>query len=345
MNPVGRFLRAVLPQGKQTTDLRPGTVIHATVERSLGGGHWLLRVGSQRFTAQSHIALQNNQSLRVYVEQSQQGLVFRVMKPSLGGQVFDRLLANLGYTDTSIPFSSVLESFVQAGLPLHEQLTAPALRQFERLMREFPSTRRRYRETARYIAMFTDRGLRVPDEMIVELIDSGSDRGTDSQSNNSSHNPPNQDDADESEQESDEPCLFLPDSESSNPGASAWLSSLQGRQDNWRIVPVAFGLSSVTATVHGELRMQMIQGEPHGIVLDVTAPQGRWVFCWNYTSDDSAQIYVSDITYDSVILYDLQQLLATMGLGSNAAICSIEHFNGFLAMRDEKGVVNVDAQG
>ncbi|AFG37295.1 hypothetical protein [Spirochaeta africana] len=177
MEPIGRFLQAVLPLGKRSVGLQPGSTVQATVLKPLGANRWLIQAGSQRLTAHSTLQLSPHQSLKVRIEQGPEGLLFRVVEPDAQADRLAQLLHQHGI-ETHLPeFRSVLESLVQVGIPLSEHYTVPALEQFSRLLREHPGVQRRYREASRLIAMFSDRGLRVPDDMILELLGFGDSPG------------------------------------------------------------------------------------------------------------------------------------------------------------------------
>ncbi len=362
MDPVGRFLQAVFPLGKRTAVLQPGSTVRAEVLQSMGNNRWLLQVGSQRLSAQSHLSLSPHQMLNVRIEQGSSGLIFRVLEESAASDRLTQILHTHGIIENQAEFRAVLESFVHIGIPLSEAYTLPALEQFGRLFRDFPRIRGRFREAARLIAMFSDRGFRVPDDMILALLGFGEDSSerenhhsphhNHAQQESFSHDAPSQDTSsqdspgqDESGNNGNQPVLLLPGSESAPDIPLSLLNSTCNRENPWIVTPFIYTLEGSGTRLEGTLRLQMVSGHAAVVVLDVPTGQGRWVFNWFPGSEAPLRVYSDHPAESSKILSTLAELLEDTPLSPPKSIEMIENWNGFEDAGHTPEVVHVDAHG
>ncbi|GAB6091013.1 hypothetical protein [Spirochaeta dissipatitropha] len=365
MDPVGRFLRVFLSPEKKSDSIRPGAVIKAEVIRPLSDNLWLLQVGSRRFSAASTynlLELSQSTGLEMKVEQGSDGLIFRLLHPPEEPDSIQLLLQDLGFTEHNEAYRGLIRIFMQLGLPLSENYTLPALQQLRRLLRDFPSVRQRYPEISRLIAMFTDRGVQVPDEILFSLLGPRLQKQETWQEPERQEDSRLQQDQKQSEHIQQDVFLFVPaEQESVDPSSAGYqlLNSIQGStEESWLIVPFSFGNSELDLnSVHGDIRINLGSGSPGLTILSAESADpewGRWIFFWNQ-NDPSQQLEVlwdqaaSSGREKSGLLEKLRTAVADSGFTLPDEIRVLENWDGFHIdagyEENNTGMIKVDAYG
>ncbi|THB66433.1 MAG: hypothetical protein D6B26_02745 [Spirochaetaceae bacterium] len=355
MDPVGRLIRAILP-GQKAQDIRPGAQLRASVIRplsdSITNNYYLLQVGKQQLTAFSQLKLIPGQALTVMVEQGAEELLFRIIASSSQNDRLDSLLHALGVREDQDVFRTILESFVRLGIPLSEQYTLPAIQQFARILQDTPFMRGRYRELARLIAMFADRGMRVPDELLVKMI--GGNHDENQQQEGQQQKDQRQKDQQKNQQKPSEKqdTLILPDLENesrcSDPGWQL-LNATRGRQDEWLVIPFSYAAAGVflddaakSAGLSGTIRLQNCG--PRNVIIDVNGANSRYVFFWSGKDQDGLRVFYSGKIPPQSLLNSLTASLGDL-FAMPESIQSIDCWDGFADVHEPVELTGVQTHG
>ncbi len=137
-----------LGTGFTASAIKPGAVVSFTAVEQLSQNSWIIRIQGQNLKVQSSVSLSLGEQLRAKVTLHEGRMLLKLMDPA---SPLKSIAERLGLPQGEAA-AQIIESFVEQGLPLREEMLRRALLLFEQLKSRDP-------RSARLIALLLDKGI------------------------------------------------------------------------------------------------------------------------------------------------------------------------------------------